>query len=385
MGTPPGKPERSAGPRLSRAGARRKQPAGPAATVAAPFDALYMDMPLAYDSLDAEGRILDVNQAWLDLLGYAREEVLGHWIGEFFAPHLVQELREKWPLVMASGIIDGVSVSLRRKDGTLVDVRVQGRVAYGADGEALRTHSLTQDLSGLERHRVATQARESTRPRRDHHAGRTRILVVDAHPVLREGLSRLLEQEADLEVVAMAGSPAAALAALRGGGVDLATVDLALAAGGGLELIRQMRRLHPRVPALVFTMHDDVFHAEQALRAGAGGFVTKHESPATLLEAIRLVRQGRLFIQESMAEPLLRRAMDQPAGGREPALSPREQEVLHLLGQGLGSRQVAEQLGISVRTVDTHREHLKRKLGLKDAAALVQFAIRRAGEPTRIS
>jgi PAS domain S-box-containing protein len=388
MGTPPGKPERSAGPRLSRAGDRRKEPASPAATVPAPFDALYRDMPLAYDSLDAEGRVLDVNQAWLDLLGYAREEVLGRWIGEFFAPHLVQELREKWPLVMASGIIDGVAVSLRRKDGALVDVRVQGRVAYGADGEALRTHSLTQDLSGqrgLERNRPETQARESARPRRDQHDGRTRILVVDAHPVLREGLSRLLEQEADLEVVATAESPAAALGVLRGGGVDLATVDLALAAGGGLELIRQMRRLHPRVPALVFTMHDDVFHAEQALRAGAGGFVTKYESPATLLEAIRLVRQGRLFIQESMAEPLLRRAMDQPAGGREPALSPREREVLHLLGQGLGSRQVAEQLGISVRTVDTHREHLKRKLGLKDAAALMQFAIRRAGEPTRFS
>ena len=216
-------------------------------------------------------------------------------------------------------------------------------------------------------------------------AGRTRILVVDDHPILREGLGRLLNQEADLEVVGQAEDQAGALAALHAGGVDLAIVDLALASGSGLELIRQARRLHPQVPVLVFTMHDDLFHAEQALRAGAGGFVTKYESPATLLEAIRLVRQGRLYVQESMAEPLLRRALERPAGGREPVLSPREQEVLHLLGQGLGSRQIAVQLGISVRTVDTHREHLKRKLGLKDAPALVQFAIRRAGEPTRFS
>ncbi|MBP1625825.1 MAG: sensor signal transduction histidine kinase [Holophagaceae bacterium] len=111
------------------------------------FNALYMNLPVAYDSLDAEGRIVRINQAWLDMLGYEREEVIGRWLGDFYTPFYREDFRQNWPLVMASGTVNSVSVELVRKDGSIVEVLLQGRVAFDADGQCLRTHCLTQDVT----------------------------------------------------------------------------------------------------------------------------------------------------------------------------------------------------------------------------------------------
>lgn len=205
-----------------------------------------------------------------------------------------------------------------------------------------------------------------------------RILLVDDHPILREGLAKLLDQEPDLEVAAQCVDAPAALSALRGVHPDLVITDLSLPTGSGLDLIQQIRKLHPRLPILVFTMHDDAYHSEQALRAGANGYVTKYEAPEILLKALREVLRGEIYVPESMTRALLRRALAKPSSeesGDELCLSTREREVFRMLGKGMGSRMIAEQLGVSIRTVDTHRENIKHKLHLKNASELLQMAI----------
>ncbi|MBP1625824.1 MAG: nreC 2 [Holophagaceae bacterium] len=207
---------------------------------------------------------------------------------------------------------------------------------------------------------------------------RARLLLVDDHPILREGLARLINQEKDLEVVGQAEDHAGALAALRESGPDLMIVDLTLASGNGLDLIREVRKHRARLPILVFSMHDDAYHAEQALRVGANGYVTKYEAPETLLKAIRLVLKGELYVHESMVGAILRRAVaktDPEEEGDGLGLSSREREVFRMLGKGMGTRMIAEQMGVSVRTVDTHRENIKHKLNLKNASELLQLAI----------
>ena len=206
----------------------------------------------------------------------------------------------------------------------------------------------------------------------------SRILLVDDHPILREGLVRLINQEKDLIVAGEAEDQTGALSALRTTHLELVITDLTLASGNGIDLIHQCRKLHPRLPILVFSMHDDAFHAEEALRAGASGYVTKYEAPGTLLKAIRMVLSGELYVHESMMGALLRRAVAKTGSQEEGdslGLSLREREVFRMLGKGMGSRQIAEQLGVSIRTVDTHRENIKHKLHLKNASELLQMAI----------
>ena len=210
------------------------------------------------------------------------------------------------------------------------------------------------------------------------HQPRARLLLVDDHPILREGLARLINLEKDLEVVGQAEDHSGALALLRESQPDLLIADLTLASGNGLDLIREVRRHHARLPILVFSMHDDAYHAEQALRAGANGYVTKYEAPETLLKAIRMVLRGELYVHESMVGAILRRAVaktDPDEEGDGLCLSGREREVFRMLGKGMGTRMIAEQMGVSIRTVDTHRENIKHKLNLKNASELLQLAI----------
>lgn len=213
-----------------------------------------------------------------------------------------------------------------------------------------------------------------------HHAAR--VLIVDDHPILRHGIAQLVEREDDLDPCAEAGTVDDALAVLASQPIDLVVVDLSLNEQSGMDLIRHIRERHPQVKCLVLSMHDEKLHAERALRAGARGYVMKHEATRKIVTALRCVRDGRIYLSDEIATQLLERMAAAPAPGparpESPlgALSDRELEVLRLIGQGLKTGDIARALHRSVHTIEAHRANIKRKLGLKTAGELSQAAFR---------
>lgn len=212
-----------------------------------------------------------------------------------------------------------------------------------------------------------------------------RILLVEDHPLVRRAVSALLEQEGDLTICGEAAAASEALSLIKKQRPHLALIDITLKGGNGLELVKQIKSAHPEVRMLVLSMHDEVIYAERVLRAGASGYVHKHESGATVLEAIRAVLADRVFVSDDMKDRILHRIS---AGAKPPGetpfdlLSDRELQVLDLLRQGFTSRDIAEHLHLSPKTVHTYREHLKKKLGLKSATELMRFAHSHAVEET---
>lgn len=213
---------------------------------------------------------------------------------------------------------------------------------------------------------------------------RRRILIVDDHPIVRQGLRLLLESEPDFAVCGEAADTGAALLAARELSPDVAIVDLTLPGIGGIELIKSLRAGHPDLIVLVLSMHDDTLYAERALRSGAAGYVSKHDAPDTLVRAVRRVLRGERHLSERAASAVLA-SFGRPAARAERSpierLSDRELEVFRLIGDGLGTRQVAERLHLSVKTVESHRARIKDKLGLKSGLELVQRAVRILSEP----
>jgi DNA-binding NarL/FixJ family response regulator len=206
---------------------------------------------------------------------------------------------------------------------------------------------------------------------------KTRILVVDDHALVRHGLTALIGNEPDLEVCGQAADVAGGLAQAAALRPDLAVVDLSLQNGHGLDLIRQLRARFEDVKVLVLSMHDEALFAERALRAGALGYINKQEATGRIVEAIRQVLAGKVYLSAPMTERLLRQVAGPPGvQARLPAerLSDRELTVFQMIGQGLSTRQIAERLFLSVKTVETYREHIKSKLGLKNAAELSRHA-----------
>ena len=204
-----------------------------------------------------------------------------------------------------------------------------------------------------------------------------RILIVDDHPIMRLGLSRLIEAEPDLEVVAEAGTAREALAHLEASPLDLVLVDMTLPDRSGLELIKDIRAAFEGIPCLAISMHDEELYAERVLRAGGRGYVMKEEAPGKLIQAIRRVMDGGVFLSGKMEARIVEIfAGGDTSGSPVDRLSDRELEVFRLLGEGHGTREIAGKLGISVRTIDAHRAHIKEKLGLRDATELVHQAVR---------
>lgn len=195
----------------------------------------------------------------------------------------------------------------------------------------------------------------------------------------RYGVAQRIRSEPNLEVCAEADSAKAALAAVEKFSPDLVLADLSLGERGGMELIKDLHALRPRLPVLVFSMHNETLYAERALRAGASGYVMKSEGAEKLMEAIRGVLRGEIYLSPPMRD----RAVHRFAGGGPVAalgndagaLSDRELEVFELIGQGLGTRQIAERLRVSKSTVETHRAHIKEKLNLGSAPELVRAAV----------
>jgi len=204
-----------------------------------------------------------------------------------------------------------------------------------------------------------------------------RILIVDDHPLVRQGVSLVIGAESDMEVCAEAGTADEALARVEQTQPDLAIVDLNLKHSSGLDLIRALHQRWPDLPVLVLSMRDERFYAERSLRAGARGFVAKREAPGRLIGAIRTVLNGQVYASREVADRVLS-ALDGGDRAADPgveALGDRELVVLELLGKGLATREIAERLQISPSTVDSHREHIKAKLGLSSAAELLRYAV----------
>jgi DNA-binding NarL/FixJ family response regulator len=212
----------------------------------------------------------------------------------------------------------------------------------------------------------------------DRGAAKKRVLIVDDHPLIRQGISTLLAQTDDLEVCAEAESAPKALAAMDQARPDAAVVDLTLKEGSGLELIKDLRIRYPDVVVLVLSMRDEGFYAERVLRAGARGYVTKEEGPQKVVEGIRKVLQGQIYVSEKMASKVMGKIVEgasQPGGSPTAELTDRELAVLELIGAGLPTREIATRLHISPKTVDSHREHIKDKLKLDGATELLKYAV----------
>lgn len=204
-----------------------------------------------------------------------------------------------------------------------------------------------------------------------------RVLIVDDHPIVRQGLRRMIEPEPDLVVCGEVQTEREARSAIRALAPDVVIVDISLGQGDGLELVRDVHAQHPDLPMLVLSMHDELIYAERLLAAGASGYIMKQAASELLLIALRQVLAGGTYLSDSLVSNLGRTEGAAPAGPVDPIgrLSNRELQVLSLIGRGLSSREAAEALGLSVKTVETHRQGLKRKLNLATNAQLLQYAI----------
>jgi DNA-binding NarL/FixJ family response regulator len=208
---------------------------------------------------------------------------------------------------------------------------------------------------------------------------RKKILLVDDHPMMRIGVTTLINAEPDLQVVAQANTAEQALTEIPSCKPDLVVTDMTMPGRGGLEFIKDVKALYPELPVLVVSMHDELLHAERALRAGARGYLMKEAGGEKLLEAIRKVLSGQPYVSERMATKIFdifsgRRSTSQTSPIEK--LTDREFEILQLIGQGLTSKAIAQRLNLSSKTVDVHREHIKEKLQLENATSLIRYAVR---------
>lgn len=207
---------------------------------------------------------------------------------------------------------------------------------------------------------------------------RKRILIVDDHPVVREGLVQQLGREPDLEVCAQADSASQALEAAEQTSPDLVLADINLPGRSGLELIRDLRAVAPRLPVLVLSMHDEIVFAERVLRAGGRGYVSKQAGPEKLAQAIRRVLSGQIYLAEAVSTRLLDGLSGKrPAGLASPIekLTDRELEVFTLIGRAKETKEIARRLHMSTKTVEAHRGSIKRKLRLKTGPELTRHAV----------
>jgi DNA-binding NarL/FixJ family response regulator len=205
-----------------------------------------------------------------------------------------------------------------------------------------------------------------------------KVLIVDDHPLVREGLIGLITAQPDFQVCGQAEGIADALQLASTTRPDVAIIDLSLGDGNGLELIKEMRSHWEDVKLLVLRMHDESLFAERVLRAGAVGYVSKHEASRTIVQALRTVLAGKLYLSQRMTEQMVQRVFGAGAGGTGSPidrLTDREIEVFELIGEGVTIRQIAAKLQLSPKTVETHREHIKDKMQFKNATELTRHAV----------
>lgn len=214
--------------------------------------------------------------------------------------------------------------------------------------------------------------------------GRSRVFLVDDHPIIRQGIARIIDAEADMMVCGESEGAGAALTQILKLKPDVVLADLTLRTGNGLELIKNLKAHLPQLRILVVSMHDDLIYAERVLRAGALGYICKNASSEQVL--VRQVLRGEMFVSEGVKDRMVNRlvgARHQNVAFPIDTLSDRELEVFRAIGNGLSTRQIAENLCLSIKTIETYREHLKVKLSMENSSALVRHAIQwMRDEPT---
>lgn len=205
-----------------------------------------------------------------------------------------------------------------------------------------------------------------------------RVFIVDDHPIVRQGLGQLINHEPDLKVCGEAAGVKEARASLGDAGPDVVIVDLSLRDSDGLELIKDIRSKYKNLPVLVLSMHDESIYAERLLSAGANGYIMKQAAADQLLIALRRVLGGGIYVSESVGASMIERfAVSGLKQRNDPIdrLSNRELQIMNLIGRGKSTRQIADDLNLSVKTVESHRQRIKKKLNLVSSPQLVQFAV----------
>jgi DNA-binding NarL/FixJ family response regulator len=213
---------------------------------------------------------------------------------------------------------------------------------------------------------------------RQTHTGKKTVLVVDDHPLMRQGLALLINQQQDMRVCGEAEEAQAALQAVAQLRPDIMILDISLNGPDGIEILKKIRTTDPDLPVLVLSMHDEAIYAERALRARANGYIMKQEATEKVLVAVRRILSGEIYLSERMSNKMLQ----QYIGGsphviqsRIATLSDRELEVFRRIGEGRATREIAEELHLSVKTVETYQAHIKDKLALRSGRELIQHAI----------
>src|SRR5271169_6939954 len=205
-----------------------------------------------------------------------------------------------------------------------------------------------------------------------------RVLIVDDHPIVRQGLRRVMENEEDLVVCGEAESARDARIAIKELNPDVVIADISLKQGDGIELVRDVRAHHPHLPILVLSMHDETIYAERMLSAGANGYIMKQAASEQFLVSLRRVLDGGIYVSEAVGNSMIKKIA--AGGGYTSAnpvdrLSTRELQILHMIGKGMSTRETAQSLNLSIKTVESHRQRVKRKLNLNTGAQLVQYAV----------
>ena len=209
-------------------------------------------------------------------------------------------------------------------------------------------------------------------------SNKTRVLIVDDHPLLRKGVSQLINAERDMEVVGEADDAHKALSAIENTKPDVALIDISLGGTSGIELLKDIKVRFPKLLVLVLSMHDESVYAQRALRAGASGYIMKQEGAEKVVTALRRILNGEVYLSERLGSRMLTTLVGGRAsltGSPIETLSDRELEVFTLIGHGHGTRPIAEKLHLSVKTIESHRAHIKEKLNLQNATELVHHAI----------
>jgi DNA-binding NarL/FixJ family response regulator len=206
-----------------------------------------------------------------------------------------------------------------------------------------------------------------------------KIIIVDDHPLVRQGMKKVIEKEQDLTVINEAGSAEEAIRLISQEEPELAIVDISLESeASGIDLIKALRDRYARIKTLVLSMHDENVYAERALRAGARGYVAKKEAPAVIIEAIRTVMKGELYLSGRISMKIIDRLFQGKDTGAESLpeiLSDRELEIFRMIGNGMGTGEIAKKLNISVNTIESHRKKIKDKLGIQKGSELVKAAV----------
>jgi DNA-binding NarL/FixJ family response regulator len=231
----------------------------------------------------------------------------------------------------------------------------------------------TSASAKLQSQTTQNQAAQNQATSRKH-----RILVVDDHPIVRQGLALLINQEADLLVCGEAEEAMGAMHVLASSKPDILIVDISLNGPDGIDLLKNVRNIYPTLPVLILSMHDESIYAERALRAGANGYIMKQEATEKVLVALRRIMAGEIYVSDRIANKMLKHYITGSGTLRNSSiadLSDRELEVFRLIGEGHGTRQIAEELHLSVKTVESYQAHIKEKLSLRSARELMQHAI----------